>query len=208
MKLYGYSMSTCTRKVLTLLAEKTASAELVIVDITKGAGQSPEHLARQPFGQVPVLDDDGFVLYESRAILRYLDRKLPGVSLMPSDPQHLAVVEQWISVETSNFTPHAMAVIVETVFNRAIGKEPDMARVEAGRKGVARTADIMNDQLAKTPFIAGATFTVADIVYMPYIEYLYAGGAGNIIDDRSHVARWWKAISSRPSWKTATGKAS
>src|SRR5690242_10327489 len=105
MRIYGHPMSTCTRKVLTTLAEKKVTAEFTTVDITKGEGKTPENLVRQPFGQVPAMDDNGFVLYESRAIIRYLDETLPGVALSPKDAKGRAKMEQWISVESANFTP-------------------------------------------------------------------------------------------------------
>src|SRR4051812_27691948 len=111
MKVYGHPMSTCTRKVLATLAEREAPFELVLVDLMKGHHKAPEHLARQPFGQIPVLEEGDFRLYESRAIIRYLDEVLPGHKLTPSDAKGRAVMEQWISIESSNFTPHAMKII-------------------------------------------------------------------------------------------------
>ncbi len=75
IKLFGHPMSTCTRKVLFTLNETNTPYEMEMVDITKGAHKSPEHVARQPFGQLPALDDDGFKMYESRAMARYIDEK-------------------------------------------------------------------------------------------------------------------------------------
>src|SRR5271169_2565324 len=110
MKLYGHPMSTCTRKVLTTLAEKGHEADFVIVDLMKGEHKQEAHVARQPFGRVPALDDGGFWLYESRAIVRYLDEKLAGPKLTPADIQDRASMEQWISVEYSYFSPAAMKI--------------------------------------------------------------------------------------------------
>src|SRR5690606_22722814 len=177
MKVYGHPMSTCTRKVLMTLAEKGHKAEFVLVDIMKGEGHSPEHLARQPWGQVPVFeDDDGFVLYESRAICRYLDAKLAGPSLLPSDPRQRAIAEQWMSIEASNFTPPAMKVIWNMYFSKFLGKEPDMGAVEEGRKGVAKAVAVMERQLEGRNFLVGDGLTLSDIFFMPYLEYLAASG--------------------------------
>src|SRR5947209_7088462 len=110
MKIFGNPVSTCTRKVLMTLNEHGAPFELVVIDFAKGEHKQPAHLARQPFGQVPALDDDGFALYESRAMARYIDGK-HGARLTPQDAQARALMEQWISVETSNFSPHAMKFI-------------------------------------------------------------------------------------------------
>ena len=81
MKLFGYRASTCTQKVWMLLHEKGATAELVAIDLAKGEQRSARN--PHPFGKVPVLDDDGYRLFESDAILRYLDARLAGPSLTP-----------------------------------------------------------------------------------------------------------------------------
>jgi len=78
MKIFGHPASTCTRKVLMTLNETKTPFELVLVDFAKGEHKQPAHLARQPFGQVPALEDDRFELYESRAMSRYIDGKAGG----------------------------------------------------------------------------------------------------------------------------------
>jgi glutathione S-transferase len=208
MKVYGHPMSTCTRKVLMTLAEKGARADFVLVDIMKGEGHAPEHLARQPWGQVPVFeDDDGWQLYESRAICRYLDAKLPGPALMPADPRQRAVAEQWISIEASNFTPGAMKIIWNLFFNKFFGKEPDMAAVEDGRKSVKKAVAVMERQLTGRNFLVGDGLTLADIGFMPYIEYLAAAGELSLITDSEKVGAWWRRVSDRSTWQQAIGKA-
>lgn len=206
MKLFGHPVSTCTRKVLTTLAEKGQKADFVVVDITKGDHKNSDHLARQPFGQIPALDDDGFVLYESRAIIRYVDETMAGPKLTPADPKGRALMEQWMSVETSNFTPHAMKVIYQRYFYPFRGLPCDEAIVKEGSEAAGRAVDVMDRQLAKTRFLTGAQFTLADICFMPYVEYLFASRAGEIIESRKNVARWWNEVSTRPSWKAVAGK--
>lgn len=208
MKVYGHPLSTCTRKVLTVLAEKGAEAEFVMVDILTGQGQSPEHLARQPWGHVPVLeDDDGWQLYESRAICRYLDAKLPGPALSPADLRARAVMEQWISIESSNFTPAAMKIIFQLVFGKFRGAEPNMAIVEEGRIGVRKAVAVMERQLAERDYLLGDSFSLADIFFMPYIDYLGMAGEQGLVTDSPRVGAWWSRISGRASWLRATGKA-
>src|SRR5689334_23326698 len=102
MKLFGHPMSTCTRKTLFTLHETATPFDFELVDFAKGEHKQPPHIERQPFGQVPALED-GFMLYESRAMMRYID-ELAGGKLTPKDPKSHAMMEQWISVETSNFT--------------------------------------------------------------------------------------------------------
>ena len=206
MKIYGHPMSTCTRKVLCLMAEKGQPADLVVVDIMKGEGKSPEHLARQPFGQVPAIDDDGFVLFESRAIIRYLDETRPGPKLTPADARGRAIMEQWISVEQSNFTPPTMKIVMQQFFGPMMGKTADEGYVAEGLTGLDRALDVMEKRLASSPFLAGEQFTLADLGYMPYLEYLAATPSFSHVADRPAVTKWWKTISARPSWQKAIGK--
>lgn len=204
MKVYGHPASTCTRKVICALTEKGVDYEFVLVDIMKGESKSPEHLARQPFGVVPVLEDDGFVLYESRAILRYLNAKLGG--LAPTDAKDLGVMEQWISVEQSYFSPPAMKAILEIFFSPMKGTTPDPKVVEEGKAGAAKALDVLERALAGKQWLAGS-FSIAEITYAPYLQYLFDTGLGDIVKERPNVAAWWSRISERPSWQKAIGKA-
>jgi glutathione S-transferase len=208
MKIFGHPMSTCTRKVLATLAEKQVKPEFVMVDVMTGANKAPEYMsAHQPFGQVPALEDGDFRLYESRAIIRYLDQTLPGTSLTPQDAKGRALMEQWISVETSNFTPYAMTIIFQQVFTTMRGGQPDMAKVAEGRTKLAPAVGVLEKHLARGPHLLGAAFTLADICFMPYIEYLMASPSKDVIEGSPNVLGWWKRISERPSWKQVTAKA-
>jgi glutathione S-transferase len=205
MKVFGHPMSTCTRKVLTTLAEKGHEAEFVLVDIMKGAQKTPEHLARQPFGVVPAIDDDGFALYESRAITRYLDEKLAGTKLTPSNAQDRALMEQWISVEYSYFTPAAMKVIRQSVFSKFTGAPVDHEVLAAGREATGKVLDVTERTLAKQDFFGNKIFSLADIGFMPYVAYLFAGEQGDLITSRPATKAWWERVSARPSWKKVAG---
>jgi glutathione S-transferase len=199
-------MSTCTRKVLTTLAEKGHRADLVLVDLMKGEHKQPEHVARQPFGVIPVFeDDDGFQMYESRAIIRYLDAKLSGPSLTPSDLKARGRMEQWLSVEQSYFSGPVMKVVMEAMFAPMRGATPNQESIQIGREGAAKALDVLDKALAGGEYLAGA-FSLAEISYMPYLEYFAAAGGSDIINERPNVAAWWKRISERPSWQLATGK--
>jgi glutathione S-transferase len=202
MKIFGHPMSTCTRKVLTTLAETHTPYELVVVDFAKGEHKQPPHTLRQPFGQVPALEDDGFALYESRAMCRYLNDKVDG-PLVPRDLRARAVAEQWISIESANFSGHAMKFVYQYIFKRDV----EAKVLEAAGQALDKTLGIMDAQLAKHPYIAGSTFTLADICYMPYLEYVMASPAKEIVAKHPNVSAWWIKISDRPSWRKVTGRA-
>lgn len=206
MKLYGHPMSTCTRKVLTVLAEKGHKADFVVVDISKGEQKGAEHLARQPFGVVPALDDNGFALFESRAMCRYIDETVSGPKLTPEDAKGRAVMEQWISVEHSYATPAMMKVIYETLFNPMFGKPTDEAKLAEGRAATTKVFEVLDKHLAGKDHFTGSQFTIADICYMPYVEYLYAGKQGDLVTAHKNLSSWWGRVSERKSWRLATGK--
>src|SRR4051794_15804913 len=98
LKIYGAAHSTCTRRVLTVLAEKNLEYELIPINLARNEQASKDFRAKQPFGKVPVLDDDGFLVYESRAICKYVARKWArqGTRLMPDegDVKGYALFEQ------------------------------------------------------------------------------------------------------------------
>ena len=118
LKLHGFHLSTCTRRVALICKEKNVPYELVPVDITKDAHKLPEYTAVQPFGQVPYIDDDGFILYESRAIARYLEAKYKnqGTKLIPDGLQAQAKFEEAASIELTNFDFHAFTLAAEKLF--------------------------------------------------------------------------------------------
>jgi len=202
IKLYGSPLSTCTRKVLMTLAETGTNYELMVIDFASGAHKKEPHISRQPFGRIPAIDDDGFEMFESRAIARYLAEKAKS-PLIPADIHARAKMEQWISVETSELAPHAMKFVYEHTFKRK--QEPSV--LDAAQAALKVTFGVMSGQLAKTPFISGDAFTIADIGFMPYLEYVMASPARELAAPFERVVAWWEMIRARPTWQKVIGKA-
>jgi glutathione S-transferase len=202
MKIFGHPMSTCTRKVLMTLAETNTPYELTLVDFAKGEHKAEPHLSRQPFGQVPALQDGDFQLYESRAMCRYINEKANG-PLIPRELTDRARMEQWISVETSNFSGAVMKPVFHHIFRRE--QTPEVLQTASAQLDTA--LGIMDKQLASHPFIAGKTFTLADISFMPYIEYAMATPAKEQLTRHANVMAWWNKISERPTWTKVAGRA-
>lgn len=124
LKLYTASMSSCGRRVAVILHEKNVPYQLIEPDWSKMEHKSAEWLAKQPFGQMPYIDDDGFILFESRAIARYIAAKYAssGTDLLPSptDLQALALVDQGISIEKSNFNTGAEGLFAEKLMKKYV----------------------------------------------------------------------------------------
>lgn len=202
LKIYGHPLSTCTRKVLTTVAELDLPHEFVLVDFAKGEHKQEPHLSRQPFGRVPAIDHDGFALFESRAICRYLDAVDGNNKLVPADKQAAAKMEQWISVETSEFTGHAMKFVYEYIFQR----KQDAAVLEAAGKGLEATLTVMEHGLASQLYFAGSQFSIADISFMPYVEYTINTPVKETYAKFPAVMSWWGRVSERASWRKVAGR--
>lgn len=205
MLLYGLDFECGTQKALIVCAEKGQSIELFAVDILKGEDRLPEHLLRHPFGELPVLEDEGFLVYESRAIMRYLDQRLPGPSLTPSDIKLRALMEQWISVEQSYLGAAVHDIFSSTSFyQRLAGSSyPAPAAHPAVSKALLETArvlDVLENTLKKQEYLVGSAFSLAEVTFLPTLQYLMASPGGELMRDRPSVMSWWQRISTRPYW--------
>jgi glutathione S-transferase len=141
-------------------------------------------------------------MFESRAMCRYLNERASG-KLVPADAKARARMEQWISVETSEFTPNAMKFVYQYVFHR----QQDAATLEAAGQALDATCAVLERQLASTPYLVDADFSLADICFMPYVEYVLGTPAKAILEKHPHVMAWWAKASTRSAWRKATGKA-
>jgi len=206
MKVYGFPASTCTRKVLMTLHEKNCPYEFIFVDLRSGEHKQPTHLARQPFGVIPVIDHNGFILYESRAIIRYLDKVLSGESLTPVDAKNFGEMEQWINIEQNYLSTPAIQLIKQLYFAKMQRLAPETIIIEEAKPKVEYVLDVAEKRLSQTPYFAGEAFSLADITWMPYIEYLFPSGLGELIHDRPALNAWWERVAKRPTWVKIVGK--
>jgi glutathione S-transferase len=205
LQVYGWPPSTCTRTVLVTLKEKNVPYEFHNVELTKGEHKAPDYVKNQPFGQVPYINDDGFILYESRAIARYIATKYKdqGTPLIPTDLKKYAKFEQGAALETSAFNPYTTKIVAERLLKKIFNAgEPDESVVSANVASLEKSLDIYEDILSKQKYIGGDEFSLADIQHLGYGLYLGACGV-NLLEDpkRPNLNRWWKDITSRPSWK-------
>jgi glutathione S-transferase len=203
MKVFGHPWSINTRKVLATLAEKETDYELILVDLPRGGQHAPEHLARHPFAKAPVIEDDGLMIYESAAIMRYVDGKYGSPPLVPRTPRNAALMDQWIGVGQTYFGEPAHALLVETIFKRVRGMgEPDLARIKKLKSDLEKPLDVMEGWLGWRPYLSGDDFSLADLAFMPFFEYMSRlDAACDLIATRQNVANWWQTVSKRPSWE-------
>lgn len=201
MKLYGHPLSSCTRKALIVAGEKAATIELITIDLLTGEHKQPPHLARHPFGVIPVLEHDDFQLIESRAIIRYLDAVLPGPSLVPADPRARARMDQWLSVDQAYVAPRTSALVGQCIVGPHLGRAPDPAVVEAEQRGLGRALAVIDRALADQRYLAGDALSLADVSLMPYVAATQLLRAEAVIADLRYLQRWWAEVSARPAWR-------
>ncbi|KAJ7191871.1 thioredoxin-like protein [Mycena pura] len=149
-----------------VLAEKRVPFQFVEVETAKKQHKTPEFLAMHPFGQVPVIDDDGFTLYESRAICRYIAEKYyphQGTRLVPSGLEAKALFEQAASVEFANFYPAMMKVAMEALGKQRRGLPVDQAVLDADLVEFSATFDAI---LSKQKYVAGNDLTLVDLFHL------------------------------------------
>ncbi|KAF7293294.1 Glutathione S-transferase [Mycena chlorophos] len=198
--------------VAVVLAFKRIPFEFVPTDVSAvdPSTKTPELLAMQPFGQVPFIDDDGFVLYESRAICLYLERKYPnqpeGSKLAPdvgADLRATALFNQAMSVETFNFYPFAYRVVDEVIFKPHYGGQTDSALLATALKEFESKLDVYEKILSKQRYTAGDYLSIVDLSHLSHAPLLarYAGIDVMTRSERPNVARWWKELIGFPEWR-------
>ena len=201
MKLYDSTHAPNPRRVRIFLAEKGIEVPLQPVDIGKAENRKSPYIDKNPLGGVPMLElDDGSCIAESVAICRYFEGVQPEPPLMGVDAADRASVEMWqrrMEIEVfSNITQ--VFRNTHDFFKGRITQVP--AYGEACRAAVSKRFAWLDQELADRPFIAGERFSIADITALCGIDFGRVVKLG-IQPDQKHLARWYEAVSSRPSAK-------
>ncbi|KAF7344142.1 hypothetical protein MVEN_01704400 [Mycena venus] len=194
--------------VYLLLAEKQIPFELVAVDLKAKEQKKPEFLAMHPFGQVPVIDDDGFIVYESRAICRYLAEKYAdqGPNLFPRGLKERAIVEQGAAVELANFEPAILKLFREGG-KRLRGLPFDQAILDEALAELSTVLDVYEVILGKQKFLGGDEYSLADLFHFGNAPRLAENGIDIMTSEgRPNVTRWWNELTARPAWAKLTAE--
>ena len=193
IKLRFHPLSTYSRRVRIALIEKKIAHELVLVDMAQRKHRDPAYLALNPYGRVPVLEEDGFVLYESTAILNYLEATHPAPALVPADPQGRALVDMHMKLCDIQMTRHAGTIVFP---KRFLPKERWNEAAIAEAKGeIEKHLAILERQLAGKTYLVAEQFTLAEICYIPYLEFFPLME----ITPPPTVAAWSERLLARPS---------
>ncbi|KAK7054513.1 hypothetical protein VNI00_003711 [Paramarasmius palmivorus] len=202
---YGSLLSPCNQRVSMILYEKKIPYVFHSIDLVKGEQKMPEYLEKQPFGKVPYIDDNGFILYESRAIVRYLAMKYhdKGEKLIPdfADLKAVALFEQAASVEQSSFDLYAGQATWENIFKKMVGQTPDPKVFEQAISALEQNLKGYEVILGKHKYLAGDELTIIDLFHLPYGSLLSSAGSDIMSRQGPNVTRWWNELLARPAWK-------
>jgi glutathione S-transferase len=192
MKLYGTPLSGHTHRVRLFLSLLKLPCEFVQIDMKAGQNRSPEHLARSPFGEVPVLEDGDVVLPDSTAILVYLASKYDDSGRwLPREPLAAAQVQRWLSNASGKIAYGPCTARLVTVF----GAPLDHERAQAIS---VRLFDVMETELAGRRYAVGDQATIADIAAFSYIEHAPEGGVS--LKPYPNIRAWLANVRALPGF--------
>ena len=198
LKILGRRSSSNVQEVLWCCAELGLEFQQEEIGRESGGNDTPEFLARNPNGTVPVIIDDGLVLWESNAIVRYLAAKDGAGTLYPTAPETRALAERWMDWQLSVLGPAFTPLFHGLV--RDAPEKRDHAKIAAARDDVEARLAILDRYLGETAYVAGDDFTMGDI---PVGIYAYRWYQFDI--ERKQLAnleRWYHALTGRRAFET------
>jgi len=197
LKIWGRANSSNVKKVTWLCEEIGLPYERIDAGLAYGVVNTPEYRKLNPNGLVPTIDDDGFILWESNAIVRYLAGKHAAGTLWPADPKVRASADRWM-----DWCSTTLAAAFTPVFINMVRVAPDKRNLQAIEEGAKKTVELLarlDAALAGRNFINGDQFSMADISF---------GGVtwliNNVAFDRPQFANfdaWYARIAARPAFK-------
>ena len=202
MTLWGFDGSTYVRTVKMLLSEKgTTDFEQVQINVLAGEPKKAEHLARHPFGKVPVLDHNGLRILETSAIVRYLNDVLPGKSLVPASPEDRVRMDMVIGLlDSYGYGSLVAGVAAYHLFPDFVGGKNDAMR-QAGIDNGRKMLEFAMNTKGNSPFVAGE-LSLADLYLAPVVYYVSVTPDAAAVFDIKGFADWWANVQALKSYQT------
>ena len=197
LKIWGRTSSVNVQKVMWAVAELDLAHERINAGLHFGGVNEPWYRAMNPNGRVPVIDDDGFVLWESNAIVRYLASKHGAGTLMPADLRVRAAGDRWMDWATTTMAP-VMTPLFWGLIRTPVDKRNPEA-IEAERVKMEDVMKILDAHLAKNAYLAGDAFSMGDIPVGCFTHRWYALPIPH--GEHAHLARWYRSLGERPGYR-------
>ena len=192
MRLFHHPNSTFSWRIRIALVEKRLEVELVALDFAGGEHKAPAYLALNPYGRIPTLIDGGVTLYESTAILDYLEAQYPTPPLVPADARGRGLCTMHSKLCDLEIGVHGRALIFPSRF---VPRDKwNAAEMAAAREQITHHLEILDGQLGE-PWLLGEQYSLADIHYTPFARFWGVLG----ITPPSRVAAWTERLLARPS---------
>ncbi|CAM0912774.1 unnamed protein product [Alopecurus aequalis] len=206
VKVFGHPTSTNVARVLIFLEEVGAEYELVPVDFLAGEHNSPEHVQRNPFGKIPAFQDGDLVLFESRAIAKYILRKhrasnnLDLLREQSSSIEESAMVDVWTEVEAQQYYPALSPVVFECIINPVMrGAATNQSVIDESLDRLRGVLGVYEARLGKSRYLAGDFVSFADLNHIPFTFYFMATPYASMFDEYPKVKAWWEGLMARPA---------
>jgi len=198
LKIWGRNTSSNVQKAMFAIGELKLAHERIDIGGAFGKNREPAYLAMNPNGLVPTLEeDDGFLLWESNSIIRYLAAKHGAGTLEPADPHARALANKWMDWQLSVLGPALTPVFWGLV--RTPAEQRDHKAISDGKVKTTAAVKILDEQFAKTPYAAGDMFSMGDIP-IAIMSYRYR----ELVPERPafpNFERWYAAIASRQAFR-------
>lgn len=201
VKLYGAAWSVYVRIARLALEEKQVKYGLVEVDVFADKGVPQEHLTRHPFGRIPAFEHGNFHLYETGAIVRYIDEAFPGGKLQPTDPKARARVNQIVGIlDAYAYRTLVWDIYVERVVSAREGRIVDEQKIAAALPRAAVCLSELTRLSDGQGFLVGSGVTLADLYAAPIFAcFMQAPEAVSLMEEREKLTTWWQGFATRQS---------
>jgi glutathione S-transferase len=204
MIVHGIPGSPYVRAALLALEEKGAAYELAAMQF--GTLKQQPHLSRHPFGRIPAFEHDGWMLYETQAIMRYVDTVLPGPRLQPEDPRAAARMNQLMGIADWYVMPQVSAPItrnrvVAPRFNRQVDEDAVVKAIPNARICIAEIGRLLGGHT----WMAGDEISLADLLLAAHLSmFAQAPEGAQILREYENLSGWLTRMEARPSMKATT----
>jgi glutathione S-transferase len=197
--IHGHPASPFLRSVCLALEEKRAPYRIARLEVSEMRGEVHRNL--HPFGRIPILEHGGYRLYETQAILRYIDAIIPKPALQPTNPEAIGRMNQIIGINDWYLFPMVARIIV---FHRVVGPlllgtMPDESAIAAAVPDASLCLGELDRLIGGQSFLAGEQLTLADLMLAPQIYFLAATPEGGLILKGTALLEWLRRMNSRPS---------
>ncbi len=199
--IYGPAFSTYVRSVRLALEEKDVPYRLEEINILEGAHQTPEHRARPPFAKVPAFEHDGFKLFETMAMMLYVDETFGGPSLQPDQPRPRALMAQVLGIVNAYAYPSCIgSCVMQRLVVPLLGGTPDEDVVAEAVPQATTSVEALDALIDGNEFFAGEKLSLADLHVAPIYDYFSQTPEGaKALGGTPNLRRWWDAVSQRES---------